>query len=188
MSILCYYFKTMPLKAFLMGQIISKILFIFFLLTQVLILCILEIVRPTTSIRIMPFPQEPYVEITCSVDLESFIPPLIFNMVPIMTCAVLGYLTKALPENFNDSRCIFLSTSTTLFMWIVFLPTYFTTFYSHNKAALLSVCLLLNSYITMLGLFAPKVYAVFFVKEGQLAIHTMGTTSTVKPIVVTSTT
>jgi hypothetical protein len=71
-------------------------------------------------------------------------------------------------------------------MWIVFLPTYFTTFYSDNKAALLSVCLLLNSYITMMGLFAPKVYAVFFVKEDQMTLHTMGTTSTVQPTVTTS--
>ena len=156
-------------------------------MTQVMVLVILEMTYPSLPVRIMPFHHEPYVEITCSVDLASFIPPLIVNMIPIMTCAVLGYLTKALPENFNDSRYIFVSISTTLFMWIVFLPTYFTTFHSHHKAALLSVCLLLNSYITMMCQFAPKVYAVFFVQDNQMTFNTMGTTSTVQPTHTTST-
>ena len=123
----------------------------------------------------MPFVHQPYVEVACAVDLNSFIPALCFNMVLLVICAILGYLTKALPQNFNDSRYIFVSISTTLFMWIVFLPTYFTTFHSHHKAALMSVCLLLNAYITMLCQFGPKVYAVFFANEDEMRFSTMGT-------------
>ena len=127
---------------------------------------------PSISTRLMPIPYEPYVEITCSLRLESFIPPLSYNLFLIFVCAVFGFLTKSLPENFNDSRYIFVSISTTLFMWSVFLPTYFTTFRSDHKAILLSVCLLLNTFITLLCQFCPKVYAVYFVSEECMTLNT----------------
>ncbi|KAK2140109.1 hypothetical protein LSH36_1480g00012 [Paralvinella palmiformis] len=152
----------------------------FWFVFQVLLLVLLENLYPTISIRLMPFPYEPYVEITCSLNLESFIPPLSYNLVLIFVCAIFGFLTKSLPENFNDSRYIFVSISTTLFMWSVFLPTYFTTLRSDHKAALLSICLLLNSYITMLCQFFPKVYAVFYVNEESLTFNVAATSTVVR--------
>ena len=150
---------------------------------QFMLLCVLEMIYTSTSLLLMPFLHEPYVEITCSVTLMGFLPPLIFNMVLIVACAFFGYLTRKLPENFNDSRYIFVSISTTLFMWSVFLPTYFTAFHAHHQAALLSVCLLFNAYITMVGQFGPKIYAVLFVKEETITFNTLtqGTTATVNP-------
>ena len=153
---------------------------------QALLLFIVEVRYPTVSTLIIPFPLQPYAEIDCLVDLRSFLIPLCYNMLLLSICSVLGYLTKALPENFNDSRYIFVSISTTLFMWIVFLPTYFTTFHSYHKAALLDVCLLLNSYITMLCQFGPKVYAVFFARESDMTFNTMGTSNSVSVVKQTS--
>ena len=138
-------------------------------------LVVLSELSPSTTTRLMPFPYEPYVEITCSLHMESFIPPLSYNLFLIFVCAVFGFLTKSLPENFNDSRYIFVSISTTLFMWSVFLPTYFTTFRSDHKAILLSVWLLLNTFITLLCQFCPKVYAVFFVLEENMTLNTSWT-------------
>ena len=140
-----------------------------------IILVILNNLYPSERTQLMPLPYEPYVEITCSLRLESFIPPLSYNLFLIFVCAVYGFLTKSLPENFNDSRYIFVSISTTLFMWSVFLPTYFTTFRSDHKAVLLSVCLLLNTFITLLCQFFPKVYAVFFVSEECMTFTSVGT-------------
>jgi hypothetical protein len=95
----------------------------------------------------------------------------------IVACAVLGYMTRKLPENFNDSRYIFVAISTTLFMWSVFLPTYFTTVKSLNQAALLSLSLLFNAYITMLAQFGPKIYAVLFVEETNIIFNTLDQSS-----------
>ena len=53
-------------------------------------------------------------------------------------------------------------------MWTVFLPTYFTTFYAYHQAALLAFCLLLNASITLLCLYIPKLYAIYFVDEDKL--------------------
>ena len=145
---------------------------------QVIVLTVLEISWSSKSMLTMPFLLQRYVEITCTVTLKSFIPPLAYNLLLVVICATMGFLTRKLPDNFNDSHYIFVSISTTLFMWSVFLPTYFTTFHSQHKSALLSVCLLLNSYITMLCQFGPKVYAVFFVNEERFSIKNIGTTST----------
>ena len=65
-------------------------------------------------------------------------------------------------------RYIFVSVSTTMFIWMVFLPTYLTMFYSYHQSALLAFCLILNAFITMVCLFLPKLYAVYFVDENKL--------------------
>ena len=63
---------------------------------------------------------------------------------------------------------MFVSVSTTLFTWIVFVPTYFPAFYAIQQVILLAFCLLLNAYITLGFLFAPKIYAIYFVRETQM--------------------
>lgn len=77
-------------------------------------------------------------------------------------------LSRGLPENFNESRYIFVSVCTTTFLWTVFLPTYFTTFYTYHKAALLAFCLIVNAVVTLLCLFVPKLYAIYFVNENEM--------------------
>ena len=57
---------------------------------------------------------------------------------------------------------------TITFLWFVFIPTYFTTFYTYHKSILLATCLILNATITLLLLFTPKVYAVYFVNENKI--------------------
>ncbi len=126
----------------------------------------------------MPIPTLPYVEMSCARPVLAFLLPLSLNLVLILACAVLGFLTRKLPENFNDSWYIFLSVSSTLFMWVVFLPTYFTMFYAVYKAAMLLLCLLLNAAITVGCQFAPKLYALYYVQEEKMKFSTTGTTST----------
>ena len=150
-------------------------------ISQIILLVIIEMKLPSMPELIMPFANERYVEITCSFSMTSFIPPVAYNMAVIATCGVLGFMTRKLPENFNDSRYIFVSISTTFFMWVVILPTYFTTFHSHHKAVLLSMCLLLNAFITILCQFGPKIYAVFFVREDTIVINTVNVT-TIAPL------
>ena len=55
---------------------------------------------------------------------------------------------------------------------MVGIPTYFTTYYSYHQAALLAFCLLLNATITLLCIFVPKLYAIYFVHENDLQFQT----------------
>ena len=77
-------------------------------------------------------------------------------------------------------RYIFVSVATTMFMWLVFLPTYFTTFYAYHQVVLLATCLFLNAIITLLCLFIPKIYAIYYVEDDKLKYATFSN-STVAP-------
>ena len=127
---------------------------------QVAITVTSEIVAPSKLTLRMPVATEKFVEKFCTIPLEGLLPPLSFNLLMIVICACYGFLTRKLPENFNESWHIFVSVSTTLFLWVVFLPTYFTAFYASYQVVLLSSCLILNALITLGCLFLPKVYAV----------------------------
>ena len=127
----------------------------------------------------MPIPTKRLVELYCAMLMEVFMTPIIYNIILILLCAVHGFLTRSLPENFNESKFIFVSVSTTCFLWTVFLPTYFTTFYTYLQAAILAFCLILNATITLLCLFVPKVYAVYFIDETSIKFSTTGSLKTI---------
>ncbi len=124
-----------------------------------------EVIYPTAAVERLPIETQPYLELYCLLELPGLIIALVFNLILILLCAFFGFMTRALPDNFNESRFIFFSVMTTTFLWIMFLPTYFTTFYAYYKTILLAVCLLVNGTLTLVLLFLPKVYAVYFVTD-----------------------
>ena len=130
----------------------------------------------------MQIPTKKYVELLCEQSLQGFLVPLAYNLLIIFACAVYGFLTRKLPENFNESWYIFVSVSTTAFLWMVFLPTYFTMFYAHHQAAILAFCLIVNAAITLLCLFVPKVYALYFVEESDIKFSAAGQSHSSGPI------
>ena len=118
----------------------------------------------------MPVSTKPYVELQCQQDIKGLLIPLAFNILLILTCAIFAFLTRKLPDNFNESWYIFLCVSTTLFVWIAFFPTYFTAFYAYHKAALLAFALILNAAVTLICMFGPKVYALYYVNENDIKV------------------
>ncbi len=149
---------------------------------QIIITLVTGIVSPPMAVLIMPVSIKQYVELVCEMPLSGFILCLSYNIILILCCAVFGFLTRKLPENFNESWYIFVSVSTTTFLWMVFLPAYFTAFYAYYQVVLLSSCLFLNATVTLLCLYVPKVYAIYFVDENKLVyvtgVSTMPTQTT----------
>ncbi len=146
-----------------------------------LAICILTAILfpPEAKLR-MHVATEKYVELFCELPLEGFLVPLSSNLILLICCACYGFLTRKLPENFNESWYIFVSVSTTTFLWMVFLPTYFTTVYAYHQVALLGFCLVINASITLLCLYVPKFYAIYYVDDGNLTI--VSTTKQVTPM------
>ena len=138
-------------------------------------LLVVMVMSPSTTRLYMPVATRPYVELTCTQGLVPFLLPLCYNIIFILICAVLGYKSRKLPENFNESGFIFISVATTLFAWLVFLPTYFTAAHSHHQMAVLGLCLLINAYITVGCLFGPKVYALYCVDPHTLSFGAFNT-------------
>ncbi len=120
----------------------------------------------------MPVAIEKHVEKHCYLPLEGLLVPLSYNMFLIILCSVYGFLSRKLPQNFNESWYIFVSVSTTTFIWVVFIPAYFSTSHTYHQAALLAFCLILNSSITLLCIFLPKLYAIYYVDKAQLQFGT----------------
>ena len=118
----------------------------------------------------MPVPTRRFVELLCQTSMLNLLLPLSFNLLLLLLCAIFGFLTRKLPDNFNESWYVFISVSTTIFIWIAFLPTHMMAFYAYHKAALLSLALILNASVTALCLFIPKIYAVYFVDEKNIKI------------------
>ncbi|CAH1780392.1 unnamed protein product [Owenia fusiformis] len=138
------------------------------ILIQIVVSVCLTAVLPPVVTRNQPVLTEKFVELLCWIPLESLIAPLVYNLVLIIICSYYGFKTRFLPDNFNESRFIFFSVSTTLFLWIAFLPTYFTASSAYHKATLLSALLILNASVTLLVLFLPKLYAIYYISEDHM--------------------
>ena len=83
---------------------------------------------------------------------------IIFYFLHLFQNSVYAVKTRKLPDNFNESKLIFLHVLATSFLWMAFLPTYFAADDSKQKASLLAMLLLINGTLTTLCLHAPKVY------------------------------
>ena len=155
--------------------------FIFHLL-QLGILSVAQTFWPTVAVRTMPVPTVKTVELHCWQDQMSLLLPLTYNLLLILCCSILAFLTRKLPDNFNESWYIFLSVSTTLFIWIAFLPTYYAAFFAYHKAALLALALTLNGAVTILCLFGPKIYALLYIPEKDIKITDFANNSFEQPV------
>ena len=127
-----------------------------------------ELVDESAAMLNQPALYVNYVELYCRKSIAWFLVPLGYNMSLMVVCAVLGFLARHLPENYNDSQFIFVSVSTTLFVWILFVPAYFTAYYAYLRSAIIGFCLISNVSVTLVCQFARIAYAVFFVPTDNI--------------------
>ncbi len=137
-------------------------------LLQIVLLPGSIVLSPSRSGLQQPVLTEKLVELYCDLHVNAFLVPLCYNLILILLCAAHGFLTRSLPQNFNESRFIFFSVCTTTFLWVIFIPVYYSAFYKYHRSALLAFSLILNASITMICLFLPKVYAICFITEEDL--------------------
>ncbi|EDV24563.1 uncharacterized protein TRIADDRAFT_11098, partial [Trichoplax adhaerens] len=78
----------------------------------------------------------------------------------IVLCTVFAFLTRHLPENYNEARFINFSMFAVIIVWLAFISAYFTF-----KVNLQPVMLAITGYIsvmaTLLFVFVPKLYEIF---------------------------
>jgi len=157
-------------------------------LLQVVLLVISELVNHSVATYNQPSLYVKYVELYCYKSVVWFLIPLAYNMALMVVCAVLGFMARHLPENFNDSQFIFVSVATTLFVWILFVPAYFTAYYAYLRSAIIGFCLVSNVGVTLVCQFVRIVYAVFFVPTTNIRFNTaLDEQNTAKNHVVPST-
>ena len=118
----------------------------------------------------MPIKSQPLVELLCDFPMTTLLVPMAYNIVLTFCCVFFGFATRKLPENFNESWFIFICVSKTLFLWTVMFPSYFLAFYAYHRATILASCLIFDCYLTVVLLYVPKLYALWFLTEERMNI------------------
>jgi len=62
---------------------------------------------------------------------------------------------------YNEIVCVFVKIYMTIVIWLVFIPSYFTTFRAVQQRIFVSLALLLNASNILLCLYIAKIYAMF---------------------------
>ena len=125
---------------------------------------------PEAALR-MPVVTEKFVELACILPKKGLVISLCYNLVLVLICTFYAFKTRKLPDNFNESRYITFCVNTTLLIWLAFIPSYFTTSRAMYQIILLSLALILNGSVTLLCLYAPKIYAIYCGDKSQHTIR-----------------
>ena len=125
-------------------------------------------VDPPMARMTMPTFSEEIVYSECSTHRDNgFLICISFNLVLMGMCASNAFKTRTLPANFNETKYIMFSIYITILLWLSFLSTYFTAQNYILKSFWMGSALLFNVLSTLVFLFLPKLYAVYFLSHEE---------------------
>ena len=106
--------------------------------------------------------HQKYIILTCTGESNMMLIPLnlALSVIFMISCTIFAFKTRNFPKNYNESKYIGITLYITCVLWVLFLPGYF--FASSEDIEFLreywmcTTCVLIG-YITLLGIFGPKV-------------------------------
>ena len=101
----------------------------------------------------------------CTFERFAFAIYFIYNVVLLLSCTFYAFLTRHFPKNFNEAMYIGITMYLTCAVWIVFFATFLNADYSISRVYWISGSSLVIGWITLVGLFAPKLYQLYTKKE-----------------------
>ncbi len=107
------------------------------------------------------YPQRNELVLECDFKKTSFVIYLMYNAVLIVWCTFYAFRTRHFPKNFNEAMYIGITMYLTCVVWVVFFATFLNADYSISRVYWLSSSSLVIGWITLLGLFAPKLYQLY---------------------------
>ena len=104
--------------------------------------------------------ESPYIGISVS---------LIYNSFLLVPSTYFAFLTRNVPDNFNEAKFINVTVYSLCFIWIMFLPTYFITirFGTVYENFFLLLAIFLSASTTLLCLLIPKIVIILWKKCGK---------------------
>ncbi|XP_022082121.1 metabotropic glutamate receptor 3-like isoform X2 [Acanthaster planci] len=130
------------------------------------------IVDPPSVILKLPNERENILQVTCLMNIVETVGVMVWNVALIIVCCVFAFMTRKLPENYNETRFITFCSFCTLVVYVTFSPIYFTSKEPYYQASYYSAGLIINATVTLTCLFAVKIYALYFVDEDEMNIFT----------------
>ncbi|KAL8577345.1 hypothetical protein ACOMHN_044851 [Nucella lapillus] len=152
-----------------------QLVFSFVLLSVQAVLCgVVMVVYPHWHQRSQASLQERYVELTCDLPLPGLASALTYNLLLVVSCTLLAFKTRHLPDNFNESRFISMCVSTILLVLLCFMPAYLVSSRQMLKMLMLALALAANHSVALIFLFLPKIYAVIYLEDRvSRAVHSL---------------
>ena len=153
-------------------------------------------------ISFFPTPPEPVTReidnaeslfIECSMGKDIFATLLTYNMFLMILCTVMAFKTRKFPRNFNEAKYIGFTMYFTCFVWIIFFPSYLSSGSGLGRIIWESSAVVLIAWITLLGLFGPKICHLVLGNHlssttDQLAVTTNNTVSQAAVVTVSNNT
>lgn len=66
-----------------------------------------------------------FLVLTCKASQIAVLLSLVYNMLLIIMCTVFGFMTRKIPQNFNEAKYIAFTMYSTCIVWLAFIPIYF---------------------------------------------------------------
>ena len=101
----------------------------------------------------------------CTFGRFAFAIYFIYNVVLLLSCTFYAFLTRHFPKNFNEAMHIGITMYLTCAVWIVFFATFSNVDYSISRVYWMSGSSLVIGWVTLAGLFGPKLYQLYTKKE-----------------------
>ena len=121
-------------------------------------------IYPSQPTLLIPVQRKPYLEIYCMFGYGTLAAG-IYNATIIVACCYYAFKARKVPSNFNESKFIAVSVYSTLIFCLAAIPLYTTADSVQQKIGVISVTLLINTYVTLLCLYIPKLYAIHFASD-----------------------
>ena len=112
-------------------------------------------------------------DIICTVPMDLFAFDMVFNGILILVCAVFAFKTRKLPDNYNESRFIGFCVFASLVILCAFLPAFFAVNDALLKDLFLCLMVISNASVILALLFAPRIYALYYVPDEGWHIASM---------------
>ena len=94
----------------------------------------------------------------CTFQKSAFVIYFIYNILLLLGCTYYAFLTRRFPKNFNEAMHIGITMYLTCVVWVVFFATFLNADYSISQVYWISGSTLVIGWVTLVGLFGPKMY------------------------------
>ena len=110
-------------------------------------------------------------QIACNLSDPETIGVMVWNLFIVLVCCIFAFLTRKLPENYNESKFIAFCSFCSLVVLLAFSTTHLTVDDEYAKASYISLGLIVNATVALLCLYTVKIYAIYYVNKDDIHIH-----------------
>ena len=108
--------------------------------------------------------------IECNSSRGETIGVMVWNIFIVLICCTFAFLTRKLPENYNESKFIAFCSFCSLVVLSAFSTTYFIVSDAFDRSGFMSLALIVNATVTLHCLCTVKFYAIYFVSTDEIHI------------------